>query len=281
MTAFARAVRRLQDGEIVCEIRSVNHRYLDVGVRLPEGLAALEMPVRERLGGHVRRGKVDCHVSVRHSPGAAGLALHEGLADAVAQMASALAGRHPQLAPMTAGDVLRWPGVVAPPVSAGCEEPVLGAVDEAIGALVAQRGREGARLCAFLDAHLAEMETLLGTLRAETAGAAPRLAARLAARLAEFDTAVDETRLEQELVLAVQRVDVAEELERLAVHTQEARGALVGTGPRGRQLDFLMQELHREATTLAAKSSSAAITTLTVSLRVLIEQMREQVQNIE
>ncbi len=281
MTAFARAVRRAQDGDIVCEIRSVNHRYLDCGVRLPEGLGALEMPVRERLASRLRRGKVDCHVSVRHAAGGAGLHLDHDLADAVAQAAAALASRHPQLVAMTVGDVLRWPGVAASSGSAGYEEPVLGAVDEAIEVLVAQRGREGERLRAFLEARLVELESLLQRLCSATAEAPALLRARLAARLAEWDASVHEARLEQELVLQVQRADVSEELERLAVHTEEARRALAGAGPRGRQLDFLMQELNREATTLAAKSSSAAVTTLTVSLRVLIEQMREQVQNLE
>ncbi len=281
MTAFARAVRRAEDGEAVCEIRSVNHRYLDIGVRLPEGLGFLETPIRERLAARLRRGKIDCHVSVRRSARVAGLGLDEALAGAVAEAGALLAGRYPQLAAMTIGDVLRWPGVVAPSAVGPFDAPILGAVDEAVDALSAHRGREGARLYAFLDARLGEAEKLVAALRVETAQAPALLRARLAARLAEFDVGVHESRLEQELVLQVQRADVAEELERLYVHMQEARQALGGGGPRGRQLDFLMQELHREATTLAAKSPSAAVTTLTVSLRVLIEQMREQVQNLE
>ena len=281
MTAFARAVHHENGAGIICEIRSVNHRYRDIGVRLPDGWGALEMSLRARLAGRIARGKVDCHVDVRQAMCGGSLVVDADLADAVAQAGQALAGRHPHLAALSSGEILRWPGVVVPPAPDGYDAAIFAVVDEALDGLVVQRAREGAKLTVFLQDQLAEVEGLVARLRGETADMSGRLRRRLRERLAGFDAAVDPGRLEQELVLQVQRADVTEELDRLGVHADEARQVLAGGGPCGRKLDFLMQELHREATTLAAKSPSAAVTSMTVSLRVLIEQMREQVQNLE
>ncbi|MHB1565796.1 MAG: YicC/YloC family endoribonuclease [Acidiferrobacter sp.] len=281
MTAFAREQRRDGTAEAICELRSVNHRYLDIGLHLPEGLGVVETPVRARLTQALGRGKVDCHVTVRAPAFARALVVDTALVTAVVDAAATLQGVHPGLAPLATVDVLRWPGVVGSASTSGCAALALAAVDAAVDALTTERAREGARLAQILRARLGEVAALVTQLQSRAPAVVVALRERLRARIAALGVSVDPGRLEQELVIWVQRSDVAEELDRLIVHGDAVEAALAHGGAVGRRLDFLMQELHREANTLAAKSPSGEFTAAAVALKVLIEQMREQVQNLE
>ncbi|WP_297395848.1 YicC/YloC family endoribonuclease [Acidiferrobacter sp.] len=281
MTAFARAQVPIEQGEVVCELRSVNHRYLEVSIRLPDGLNALEGMVRERLLAALARGKVDCQVAWRKPPTEAGLVVDHHLAAEIARAAETLRAAHATLAPLTVADVLRWPGVVVARSGPAMDGPVKDACERALTALVEHRTREGERLAQGLREKLDLMDAGVGALRGLVAEGLASLRQRLRTRVEALAPPLEGARLEQEVVLLAQRADVEEEIERLGVHIAEARAALAQAGPIGRHLDFLMQELNREANTVASKSLSARVSSAAVGLKVLIEQMREQVQNIE
>lgn len=286
MTAFARREADTERGLLTWELRSVNHRYLEVSLRLPEELRRLETAVRELIGKRLARGKVD---GVLHFVPRAVLeeafTLDEHQVRRVLEAARAL-GRlagGADLAPLATIDVLRWPGVIqTPPLDV--EDLATEALDlcaAALDELIAVREREGTRLRGFLLERLEALEHHLSALRAALPEIARAFRERLEARLGELKLQLDPARLEQEIVLFAMRSDVTEELDRLAAHAAEVRASLEAAGAVGRRLDFLMQELHREANTLAAKSADLRITHAAVEIKVLIEQMREQVQNIE
>lgn len=284
MTAFARREAETAWGGLVWEIRSVNHRYLEIGLRLPEELRALEPTVREQLAGRLARGKVDAVLHLR--PGVAAetpLVLDEMQVRRLAEAARRVAALCSELAPLTVSDVLHWPGVIqaAPLDLAGLSAAALELLSATLDELVAMRAREGARLAAFVLERLASLERIVPQVSAALPEVAERYRARLRERLGGLKHELDAARLEQEILLFAQRTDVTEEVERLAAHAAEVRRVLEGGGAVGRRLDFLMQELNREANTLAAKSVDLRVTNAAVELKVLIEQMREQVQNIE
>jgi len=281
MTAFAREQARCEQGEAVCEIRSVNHRYLEISIRVPEGLGALEGVMRERLTTALSRGKVDCQITLRRPQTGACLTIDTLLVAELVRASEAIRSTYPGLAPLGLADILRWPGVMLTPPVPVLEDVALKAADQAIMALLAHRQREGDRLALGLGERLdqihARVTILKGLVSRETQG----LRERLRAKIAALGMTLEPGRLEQEVVLQTQRSDVAEELDRLEAHGAEVRGILAAGEPMGRRLDFLMQELNREANTLASKSPSVEITSQAVAIKVLIEQMREQVQNIE
>jgi len=284
MTGFARRESTGSWGTLVCELRSVNHRFLEAGFRLPDELRATEGELRTRLTRQLRRGKVDCTLNYRRPQGAAaplevdGAAL-ERLMAAVEVVTRSV--REPST--VNALDVLRWPGVLRE--DSGSGEQVLAVAYAVFGAtleeLVAARAREGARLRELLEQRCATLEELVAGVRARVPEVQARVRARLAERVAELTANVDRERLEQELALLLQRLDVDEELERLTGHIEEVRRVIDGSEPAGRRLDFLMQELNREANTLSSKSQDLETTRSAVDMKVLIEQMREQVQNAE
>jgi len=284
MTGFARRESTGSWGTLVCELRSVNHRFLEAGFRLPDELRAAEGELRARLARQLRRGKVDCSMSYRRPQGASGLlevdtvALEQLLATVEVVTRSL---REP--ATVNALDVLRWPGVLREESTNG--EQLLAVAYAVFGAtledLVATRAREGARLRELIEQRCAGLETLVSGVRARLPEVRARMRTRLDERLAELGTAVDRDRLEQELALLLQRLDIDEELERLSGHIEEVRRVIEGSEPAGRRLDFLMQELNREANTLSSKSQDLETTRTAVDMKVLIEQMREQVQNVE
>ena len=290
MTAFAREESDAEWGSAVWELRSVNHRYLDVSLRLPEELRSLDARVRERVATRVRRGKVECNLRIRPSAtGGRGFSLDGGLVErllAAARKVEAAARRTPggvSLRPPTALEVLRWPGVVDPP---GIDrESVEGAaielLDRALAGLVAARAREGAKLGEMVSGRCEQVASIAAGVRTALPGIQERYRARIVARLEEARVDVDPGRLAQEMVMFASRADVAEELDRLDAHVTEVREALASGSPIGRRLDFLMQELQREANTLGSKSADPDTSRASVDLKVLIEQMREQVQNIE
>jgi uncharacterized protein (TIGR00255 family) len=284
MTGFARRETSGPWGTLVCELRSVNHRFLEAGFRLPDELRAAEGELRARLTRQLRRGKVDCTLQFRRLQGAAG-ALEidntalERLLAAVEVVTRSLRGP----ASVNPLDALRWPGVLREDSASG--EALLAAAyalfDDTLTQLVAARAREGARLRELLEQRCTALEALVADVRARLPEVHAHARARLETRLAELTTSVDPERLEQELALLLQRLDVDEEIERLSGHIAEVRRVTGGSEPAGRRLDFLMQELNREANTLSSKSQDLETTRTAVDMKVLIEQMREQVQNAE
>jgi len=283
MTGFARREVASSFGTLTCELRSVNHRYLEPGFRLPEELRPLESDLRQLLTKNLKRGKVDCTMHLRGASGAErelrlDAAALERVAVAVRQVLVAL-----PKATVDAVEVLRWPGVVE--TTSPDNEALLGAgrslFQQTLDDLGAMRLREGKRLGELIEQRCAGLATLIVAVRARLPEIQVRMRTRLNERVAELLAAVDRDRIEQELVLQLQRLDVAEELDRLTGHIEETRRVMGGGEAAGRRLDFLMQELNREANTLASKSQDLDTTRITVDMKVLIEQMREQVQNVE
>jgi len=285
MTAFARETVTGDAGELTWELRSVNHRYLETSVRLPEGLRTLEPAVRERLNARLGRGKLDC--TLRHVPGpGTGGNLHINrhyLAQLLAvgeEVAELVGQKGMQPAPF---ELLRWPGVLQeqPPDPEPVMQRSLDLLDQALTSLVTTREREGTRLAGLIRERCDGLAACVARIRKRMPQVMAEVRERLHDRLREVRAELDPNRLEQELVLLAQRLDVDEEMDRMAAHLDEVRSVLNGSGPVGRRLDFLMQELNREANTLASKSSDVEVTRMAVEMKVLIEQMREQVQNIE
>jgi uncharacterized protein (TIGR00255 family) len=284
MTGFARREATGAWGTLVCELRSVNHRFLEAGLRLPDELRVAEGELRTRLAKQLRRGKVDCSINYRRPAGSAGaLEIDSGALERLLAAVRLVAHTMPQAAAVNALDVLRWPGVVRDESAVGDE--LLAAAYAVFGAtldeLVAARAREGLRLRELLEQRCTGLETLVADVRARLPEVQARMRARLEERLAELAASADPERLEQELAILLQRLDVDEELERLSGHIAEVRRVIGGNEPAGRRLDFLMQELNREANTLSSKSQDLETTRSAVDMKVLIEQMREQVQNAE
>lgn len=290
MTAFGiRSVSVQLDDQPPCELswelRSVNHRYLDVSLRLPDGCLALETEVRRRIGGQLQRGKLEARLHWQDRSAAdARLRLHEPTLQALAEAISTVREQLPA-ASVDALRLLAWPGVVATAerqvMSPALEAAALTALDAALADLVAQREREGQALAAVLGARASDILALLQQVHARLPEVRRMLRERQLARLAALAAPHDESRLEQELLHAAQRLDVDEELSRIEAHVEELRRSLASSDAVGRRLDFLMQEFNREANTLASKAADSVTSTLAVELKVLIEQMREQVQNIE
>lgn len=284
MTGFARRETRAAFGVLVWEVRSVNHRYLDMSLRLPEELRALEAECRERVAAEVKRGKLDGQL--RFEPAAGGQAaikVDEARARAVIEAAFALPSKNVNMAQLNPMDVLRWPGVVQEPALdvAAVGEAALALLKQTLADLTAARAREGERTATVLKERAARIGAIVQALRARQGEMLAALRDKFRARIEELKVQVDPQRLEQELVILAQRLDVAEELDRLDSHLKEFGDTLKGSEAVGRRLDFLMQEFNREANTLGSKSQDAAITQQVVDLKVLIEQMREQVQNLE
>ena len=304
MTGFARREAIGPWGTLVCELRSVNHRFLEPGFRLPDELRALEPELRQLLMRQLKRGKVDCTLTHRPAETAAraldldrdalerlltrlrevGAALAEGGPAAPGDAGNAAPGGASALqAEVSPLDVLRWPGIIRE-TGAGTDELLAAGrqlVAAALAELAAARAREGERLRGLIEQRCAGLAELVGVVRARLPEVEARIRARLEERLAELQANIDRDRLEQELALLLQRLDVEEELDRLGAHIEEIRRVIGGNEPAGRRLDFLMQELNREANTLSSKSQDLETTRAAVDMKVLIEQMREQVQNVE
>ncbi len=284
MTAFARSEYRGDEGELIWELRSVNHRYLEVFVRLPEDLRALEPRVRERLGARLARGKLDCQLRYRPGSGAAReLRLNRPLVEALLAAVTEL-GR------MTGGveipppmDLMVWPGVLeeVPRDLSPTQTRAMALLEAALDELVATREREGARMAEVIRDRCRAMRERVRMVQRRLPQVLAEVRERLERRLAELSTPLDPGRLEQEMVILAQRLDVDEEMERLAAHLDELERVLDQGGAVGRRLDFLMQELNREANTLTSKTSDVEVTRHAVEMKVLIEQMREQIQNLE
>jgi len=283
MTAYASAESTGPSGTLTCELRTVNHRYLEISPRLPDDLRGFESALRERIAQRLSRGKVDVTVRLRSETGAGeGLRIDGAALSRLSELALDLEQRFPRMT-IEFTELLRFPGVMQQPETDAdaLQVALLDVLDRALGVLGDTRGREGAKLGEILRERLDGIEKILGDVRTWLPDIRTALRARLESRLADVRQPVEPGRLEQELVLQITRIDVDEELDRLATHIAEARRVLALKEPIGRRLDFLMQEFNREANTLGSKSVDSRTTNAAVELKVLIEQMREQVQNIE
>lgn len=282
MTAFASAESGGSSGALSCELRTVNHRYLELSPRLPDELRSLESALRERIAAKLSRGKVDVTVRFNADAQRESLQVNDALLQQLSALNHDLVSRFPGMQTQFT-ELLRFPGVLQrETVDPEAQQAALfDVLDRALDALAATREREGAKLEQVLRGRLDAIERIVAQVREWMPEIRAALRARLEARLADLKQPADPGRLEQELLLQVTRSDVDEELDRLATHITETRRVLGLKEPVGRRLDFLMQEFNREANTLGSKSVDARSTNAAVELKVLIEQMREQVQNIE
>ncbi|MDX1461200.1 MAG: YicC/YloC family endoribonuclease [Xanthomonadales bacterium] len=283
MTAFARQDAQGDWGTLTCEIRTVNHRYLEPSFRLPDSLRELENRFRETLKQWLRRGKVDVSLRWQAAEADQTLEINESMAHAVNDAANHINKMLDNPAHLSALDVLRWPGVLAsveqdPAAMKASAETLFG---QTIDDLVSVREREGEQLRPLFEERLAQMTSLVAEVRKLMPDLLKAQEQTLRDRFEQAKVDIDPARLAQEMVMVAQKSDVAEELDRLDAHVHEVSRLLNGDDAVGRKLDFLMQELNREANTLSSKSLDARVTRAAVDLKVLIEQVREQVQNIE
>lgn len=285
MTAFAREAGSTDWGTITCELRSVNHRYLELNARLSEELRQLEPRIREAVSNRLERGRIDCYLKLQMYEEASQdeFEVDHELLSRVAKLGGDTQKQFPHLGPLPVSDVLNWPGVVK---VRGVDtdtlaERAMELVNQALEKIVADRAREGERLKAAIEARRDDAVALVENLRARIPELNQSFRQRVAEKLESAGARVDPERLEQELVLYVQKSDVSEEIDRLRIHLDEVCDVAGQEGAIGRRLDFLMQELNREANTVGSKAFDTELTQASVDLKVLIEQMREQVQNIE
>jgi uncharacterized protein (TIGR00255 family) len=283
MTGFARREQQFAWGLLAWELKTVNHRFLEIGCRLPEEFRAAEADFRQAVAGAVRRGKLECSLHFRSAAAATSLEVDAKLLASLTDRAQQIAGQAGPAATIDVMDLLRWPGVVRD--HAVDRAPMIIAahalLKDALAELARSRDSEGARLQEALELRCAGLLEFSARVADRLPEVRARMRAKLLERIAQLIKDVDHDRLEQELAILAQRLDVDEEIDRLRGHVAEVRKTFAGEEPAGRRLDFLMQELNREANTLSSKSQDIETTRAAVDMKVLIEQMREQVQNIE
>ncbi len=284
MTAFAHCQSTTPQGKLSWEIRTVNHRYLDVTIRLPEEFRAQENDFRQSIQSRLQRGKLEA--SLRYASGVAednSIVINEPLARALIIACRQIEALTDAPDPLKAVDILRWPGVTqdTPPDLELLADQAKDLLADALDDLLATREREGSRLAEFIEQRCDQIAEIIVRIRKRRPHIIQGIREKINQRIEDLDITPDNNRLEQELVMLAQRLDVDEELDRLMAHLDEMTNVLDRNEPIGRRLDFLMQELNREANTLASKANDAETTQSAVDLKVLIEQMREQIQNIE
>ncbi|MDC9725539.1 MAG: YicC family protein [Gammaproteobacteria bacterium] len=284
MTAFARREEQTEQGDLTWEIRSVNHRYLETSLRLDERFRPLEMKIKKLFSEKLARGKVDATLRYK-APEAqqSSLNIDHDLAKSIIGHCDDLAMLTTRPAPVDMLKVLQWPGVLQADSldQEALNQSVISSLYIAIDELIETRGTEGAALQEMIEQRCTEINTIAIDVRERMPEILEQQRNRLAERVADMQVQLDQERLEQEMVILAQKSDVAEELDRLQSHVTEVQNVLQRNEPTGRRLDFLMQELNREANTLGSKSINTETTRHSVELKVLIEQMREQIQNIE
>ena len=284
MTGFARCEKQTPRGSLCWEIRSVNHRYLDVSLRLHESLRSIESDLRSDIAAKIARGKVDCTLSVDFDDDSANsLSLDNHLLRSLRDAAATAEQIFRGAAKPSALELLKWPGVVREqrPDAESLADDIRDLLGETLDALVDMRAREGAHLVDTLLQRCADIEAMLEKITERRPAVIAAGRSRLEERLSRLDLETDPARLETEIVIQAQKLDVDEELDRLNGHLTEARHILSKGSPCGRKLDFLIQEFNREANTIGSKSADGPTTSIIVDMKVAIEQMREQVQNIE
>jgi len=284
MTAFGREEAQSPLGHLIWEIRSVNHRYQEISMRLPEELRAAEPNFRQAIANAVQRGRIDAILHYQSLPfGTAENHLDHAEMRRLAQWQAEVRSVVLDAAPLRTADILRWPGVLGGnSVDVDrLRDQALELLKKTLATVLSNRQREGDKLAGILRDHLLAARGLVQQAKKNWPVVEAHLRSRLEERIAEFAEKLDPARLEQETVLLLSKADIREEVDRLLLHLEEGERVLGGEGPIGRRLDFLMQELHREANTLGSKSAHPTMTAVCVDLKVLIEQMREQVQNVE
>jgi uncharacterized protein (TIGR00255 family) len=285
MTAFARAQREGNWGHLVCEMRSINHRYLEISLHLPEVLRVFDMALRERIRQKIKRGKIECAVRFQHANDSAGamLSIDEAYAKELCGAAEKISHFLKKPAEINPADILRFSGVLESQEAnlEQLEKELFSLVDQAIEELVSARAREGEELKQLFLQRMDAMEKEVSKVRKELPGIMTAQREKMLKRFNDVKLDLDPARLEQEMVMFAHKIDVAEELERTETHIGEVRRVLKHGGPVGRRMDFLLQELNREANTLGSKSTDTVITHTAIEMKVLIEQVREQVQNVE
>jgi uncharacterized protein (TIGR00255 family) len=284
MTGYAAVARELPRGTLALELKSVNSRFLDISFRVADELRAAEPALREAIGGAVGRGKVDCRAAFNAQPLARGeVHLDAGILAGLARLQGEVRAAMPDAQPLRVSEVLHWPGIFGDDPDAGdaLREATLAALRQALHELNASREREGEKLDRMIRERVAKIRERLAALEPAVPAAIAAYEEKLAARLREAMGGGDEERIRQEIAVFGVRVDVAEELSRLEAHLSEVERTLAAGGAVGKRLDFLMQELNREANTLGSKSVSREISQAALDFKLLIEQMREQVQNLE
>ena len=283
MTGYASHERNTNNGVLQVELRSVNQRYLELQLKLEDTFRAQEPQVRELLKQKLGRGKVECRINLAQVNTAEAIELNHSVLQNIAASVKAASDYFPATQAVNVLDVLRMPGVMVAPVfdAEALTQDVMTALDVALETLIAARGREGEKLKSMILARLAEIESLIFTVKPMLPTMVKAHQDKLLAKLQEAQLSHDEERIRQEIVLYTQRIDVDEELSRLDSHVHEVKRLLIAGGMVGKQLDFLMQEMNREANTLGSKSVTIETTQIAMQLKVLIEQMREQIQNIE
>jgi uncharacterized protein (TIGR00255 family) len=284
MTGFAAAARESAQGSLAVELKTVNHRYLEFQTRVPEEIRPLEPAMREAVGAHLTRGKVDCRITFTPASAAQrSIVPDAGALTALRDASARVLERFPDAPPLSVVEILHWPGVLAEATLSPerVKDDVMSLLERALGDLDQTRQREGAKLEAVLRERLARMSQLVTEAGPLMPGAVKAYQEKLAAKIAEAAASPSDERVHQEIVLYAARIDVDEEIARLGTHITEFKRVLDRGGACGKRLDFLCQELNREANTLGSKSVASEMTRISVELKVLIEQMREQVQNIE
>ena len=284
MTAFARTQTQADWGNLVCEIRSINHRYLEISLHLPEGLRVLEMPIRELIRQYVKRGKIEC--GVRYQAAANNVnqfSINTAIAEELCQASEKIASFLKSPAPIHPVDILKFQGVLETKETdiETLHKQALSQIEKTLKELVLVREREGRDLCELFMGRMNAIRDELNKVRLRQPQAIKDAHDRLVKRFTDAKLDLDSMRLEQEMVMYAQKIDIAEEIDRTETHVNEIRRILQAGGMVGRRLDFLLQELNREANTLGSKSVDSIVTHAAVEMKVLIEQVREQVQNVE
>ena len=280
MTAFARS----ESGHISWEIRSVNHRYLEVGIKVPDAFRSLEIGLRNKLKARLNRGKIDCQLRIGHSQASeASLSIDEKLLEDLTGALATIIPKLETVAPVNPLEVLKWPGILSEPTEdeESIKKTVVELFDTALAQLIEMRSSEGAELRKIILEKLADLRSIVEQAATEAPIISARQRDKMISKLNDLKIDADPGRIEQELVIMAQKSDVAEELDRLNTHIEEVSATLDSKEAVGRRLDFLMQELNREANTLSSKAVATNTTIQAVELKVAIEQMREQIQNIE
>jgi len=284
MTAFARRTLQNDLGLMTLELKSVNHRYSEISLRLPEDLRGIDSKIREIIGKTVKRGKIDCTFRYRAPEMVeTNIELDQMLLEKLLDTSKVLAEKLPASAPINVLDLMKWPGVLRPPEqdSDTLGKQALLMLDEGLKELEETRAREGAQIKTLITDRCTQMGAQVKHVAERLPEVIENMRSRLREKLEEYKVELDEARLEQEMIYLIHKSDVAEELDRLLTHITEVERVLDKGGPVGRRMDFLMQELNREANTLGSKSVDTETTKSAVELKVLIEQIREQVQNLQ
>jgi uncharacterized protein (TIGR00255 family) len=284
MTAFAREQSQGSWGVLTCEMRSINHRYLEISLHLSEALRVFEGAIREIIKKIVKRGKIEC--SIRFRPGADAetmFVVNEQLVKELARASEEIMASFAQPAPVAVSDILRFPGVLESKEAdqSMLQTEVAALVTKTLEDLLAARAREGMELNKLFLERMDHMQTEMAKVRERLPKVMKEAEERLNKRFSEAKVELEPARLAQEMVMFAQKIDIAEEIDRTETHIAEVRRVLKNDGAAGRRLDFLLQELNREANTMGSKSTDTVITHAAVEMKVLIEQVREQVQNVE